>query len=114
MSSQEHRPDWRDRLRQAVVRSGRKYAAIAWDAGISPETLSRILNTPQINPHFDTVVRLAQALQVRLGWLVGEPTGPELTPQDEKMLRAVLALVEDVINALENGRPITISRGPRT
>lgn len=113
MNDPAQRPDWRDRLRKAVERSGRKYAAIAWDAGISPETLSRILNTPQINPHFDTVVRLAQALKVRLGWLVGEPIGPELTAEDEKVLRAVLALVEDVTDALENGRPITISRAPK-
>lgn len=113
MSTTEHRPDWRDRLRKAVEQSGRKYAAIAWDAGISPETLSRILNAPQINPHFDTVVRLAQALKIRLGWLVGEPYGPELTPEDEKMLRAVLALVEDVTDAMEGGRTITISRAPK-
>jgi hypothetical protein len=35
---------WRQRLREAVKRSGRKHSDIAWGAGVTPETLSRVLN----------------------------------------------------------------------
>jgi transcriptional regulator with XRE-family HTH domain len=102
------RPDWHDRLRSAVDRSGKNQNTIAMDAGVTPAAFSRILNA-RVNPRFDTVVRIAQALDVRLGWLVGEPAGLELTAEDERMLRTVLTLVENVTSAFEQGRSITFA-----
>ena len=62
--------DWRSRLRLAVARDGRKQAAIAWQAGIAPETLSRILNGSQ--SQLETIARIARACGVSVGWLLSE------------------------------------------
>lgn len=70
--SQRKDEDWRVRLRAAVRRSGRKQAAIAWDAGIAPETLSRVLNDVHARPAFDTIVGIVHASGETVGWLLGE------------------------------------------
>ncbi len=58
-------PDvWRHRLRDAIDRSGLKHSLIALDAGITPETLSRILTSQHHRPSLDTVCRIA-TLQTR-------------------------------------------------
>jgi transcriptional regulator with XRE-family HTH domain len=64
--------EWRVQLRSAVERSGRKHAAIAYDAGIAPETLSRVLNASHARPAFGTVVRIAHAAGHSVAWLLGE------------------------------------------
>jgi transcriptional regulator with XRE-family HTH domain len=63
---------WRQRLREAVKRSGRKHSDIAWAAGITPETLSRILNKRHGAPHLQTVTRIAHEIGVTVGWLLDE------------------------------------------
>lgn len=65
--------DWRNRLRAAVERSGRKHSDVAARAGISPVTLSRILNGLDATPGFATVVRIAHAANENVGWLLDEP-----------------------------------------
>ena len=43
MSKSEQRDDWRERLREAVRRSGKKQQVVAWEARIDTCTLSRVL-----------------------------------------------------------------------
>jgi len=91
----EHsRPVWRDRLRLAIDRSRSKHSAIASVAGIAPETLSRILNAEQARPSFHTVVRIARALNVRVGWLLDEPIrGVELSEAERRTLRSAAEVI---------------------
>src|ERR1044071_7511678 len=65
-------PDWRDRLRAAIVRTGLKQSAIAEAAGVAPGTLSRILTGRLGNPSFETVVRIAHVCNESVGWIFGE------------------------------------------
>jgi SOS-response transcriptional repressor LexA len=64
---------WRERLRAAINASGRTQNAIAASAGVTPETLSRVLNGVHAQPAFDTVVRIAHAVGESVGSLLDEP-----------------------------------------
>jgi SOS-response transcriptional repressor LexA len=64
---------WRERLRAAVDASGRTQNAIAVSAGVTPETLSRVLSGIHVQPGFDTIVRIAHALGENVGTLLDEP-----------------------------------------
>ena len=64
---------WRERLRAAVDASGRTQNAIAAAAGVTPETLSRVLSGIHVQPAFDTVVRIAHAIGENVGTLLDEP-----------------------------------------
>lgn len=64
---------WRERLRAAVDASGRTQNAIAASAGVSPETLSRVLSGVHAQPAFETVVRIAHAVGESVGTLLDEP-----------------------------------------
>jgi transcriptional regulator with XRE-family HTH domain len=64
---------WRERLRAAVDASGRRQNAIAASAGVTPETLSRVLSGVHAHPNFETVVRIAHAVGENVGTLLDEP-----------------------------------------
>jgi len=64
---------WRERLRVAIDASGRTQNAIAAAAGVTPETLSRVLNGVHAHPAFDTVVRITHAVGESVGSLLDEP-----------------------------------------
>lgn len=81
---------WRERLRLAVKQDGRKQAAIAWQAGIAPETLNRILNGA--HPHLETAARVAHACGVTVGWLLNE-RGHSLSPDQRRQLREAAAVI---------------------
>jgi hypothetical protein len=87
--------EWRARLRAAVDRSGRKHAAIARDAGIAPETLSRILTAAHARPAFDTIVRITHAAGESVGWLLGE-RGHEFSSRELSFLRETAAILHQV------------------
>lgn len=89
-------PNWRDRLREAVARSARKHSAIAHDAGVAPETLSRILTGAHRNPSFDTIVRIAHAVDENVGWLLSERGFP-LSSDEQKQLQSVVRFLGDVL-----------------
>jgi transcriptional regulator with XRE-family HTH domain len=97
---------WRERLRQAVKNRAAitwtKESAIARDAGIAPETLSRVLNERHGRPSFDTIVRIAHAAKENVGYVVGERA---FSTYDEAMLLLALRELRDVaeraINLLE-------------
>lgn len=87
--------DWLDRLRLAIERSGKKQSAIARDAGVAPETLSRILNA-RMNPAFVTVVRITRAVNENVGWLLDE-RGFALSGDEQKQLRKVVRFLDDTL-----------------
>jgi len=80
---------WRERLRTAVRASRRKHSAIAADAGITPVTLSHILNAAEVKPAFETVVRIAHAVGENVGWLLAEPDYPLSAAQRKELAEAV-------------------------
>lgn len=82
--------DWRDRLRLVIEQDGRKQAAIAWHAGVAPETLSRILNGA--HPRLETVARVAHACGTTVGWLLREH-GYSLSAQQRRQLRDAAAVI---------------------
>jgi transcriptional regulator with XRE-family HTH domain len=87
---------WRARLRLAVEQSPYKHSAIARDAGVSPETLSRILTGACAHPRFDTVARLAHASGVSVGWLLDE-LGYSLSEEQRRQLRHAAAVIIETI-----------------
>lgn len=87
--------NWRERLRVAVERSGKKHSAIAVAAGVAPATLSRILNA-RMSPTFDTVVAIAHAVDENVGWLLDE-RGFALSGDEQRQLRKVVRFLDDVI-----------------
>jgi DNA-binding phage protein len=86
----------RERLRQAVKNRAAitwtKESAIARDAGIAPETLSRVLNEQHGRPSFDTIVRIAHAAKENVGYLIGERA---LSTYDEARLLVALCDLRD-------------------
>jgi len=88
--------DWRQRLRAAVARSGKKQSAIARDAGVAPETLSRVLTATLAHPSFDIVVRIARAVNENVGWLLGERAF-SLSADEQKQLRKASRILEDAL-----------------
>ena len=87
---------WRDRLRAAIERSGKKHSVIARDAGVAPETLSRILNAAHQQPSVETVARIAHAVNENLGWLFDE-RGFALSDDEQRELRKVVRFLDDAV-----------------
>jgi len=88
--------DWRERLRAAVEKSGKKHSAIAREAGVAPETLSRILTATHHKPTLDTIVRIARVLNENVGWLLGERSFT-LSADEQKQLRKVVRFLDDML-----------------
>ena len=86
---------WRERLRNAVDRTGKKHAFIAEEAGIDPTTLSRILTGKMRNPGFLSVVRIAHAAGESIGWILGE-YGYTISEEERDRLRDAAAALIDV------------------
>ncbi|HXH92996.1 MAG TPA: helix-turn-helix transcriptional regulator [Thermoanaerobaculia bacterium] len=86
--------DWRDRLRDAVNRSGKKHSYIAEDAGVTRATLSRILTGKHRNPGVDTIVRIAHAVGESVGWIFGEQGFSLSGEQRAKIQTAAVILID--------------------
>lgn len=90
---------WRERLRRAVKNrtaiAYTKESAIARDAGLAPETLSRVLNNRHANPSFATVVEIAHAAHENVGYLIGERA---LSTYDEARLLVALRDLRDTVD----------------
>jgi transcriptional regulator with XRE-family HTH domain len=93
-------PDWCERLRAAVQRSGRKRSALARDAGIAPESLSRVINGHRPNVSFETVVRIAHAAGESVGWVLDE-RAYALSRQQRERLRSAAKEIEEVTRERE-------------
>src|SRR5260370_22354775 len=94
---------WRERLKRAVKNrtavTYTKQAAIAELAGITPETLSRILHSEHQRPSFETIVRIALASKEHVGYLIGERC---LSAYDEAiLLHALQALREQIDRVIQ-------------
>lgn len=89
--------NWRDRLRAAVERSGKKHSVISMEAGVDPATLSRILNG-RIDPSLQTITRIARAVNENVGWLLDEG-GYWISAEEQKQLRKVARFLEDTAMA---------------
>ena len=85
--------NWRDRLRIAVERSGKKHSVIAMEASVDPATLSRILNG-RMQPNFETMIRIMNAVDEDLGWLA-DSHGFYLSVEEQRLMRKVARILED-------------------
>jgi SOS-response transcriptional repressor LexA len=84
---------WRDRLRMAIEKSGKKHSAIALEAGITPATLSRVLTAAHQNPTLDTIVGIARAINENVGWILDEPTF-YLSADDQRKLHEAVRILD--------------------
>lgn len=74
---------WQHRLRFAIARSGKTHDEVAYEAGVSPATLRRILDG-ELDPDLEDVARLAYVVHVTVGSLLGErPTTVRLVEDEE-------------------------------
>ena len=70
---------FRERLEQAMERTGTTRAGLARRIGVDRSTLSQILSPESVRlPRADTVAAMAGALQVSLDWLLGLSEGNQL------------------------------------
>jgi transcriptional regulator with XRE-family HTH domain len=90
--------DWRERLRLAVELSGKKHSAIAWEAGITATTLSRILNGWHARPAFESIVGIAHAAGENVGWILHESRAPLSAEETDKM-REIAAFLASRFNS---------------
>ncbi len=98
---------WRERLRAAIDKSGMKHSLVALDAGITPETLSRILTAEHQRPSLDTITRVAHAVNENVGWVL-EEHGFSLSADETKQLREVVRFLGDTL--LRSPLPHTVVR----
>jgi transcriptional regulator with XRE-family HTH domain len=87
------RKQWRRRLARAIDLTRRTQASIAEQAGVSPETLCRVLNGRHARPQFETVVRIVHATGESVGWLLCEPQ-TFLSADDSARMREVIDFLE--------------------
>lgn len=87
---------WRERLAYMVKNSGLTQSEIARRAGIAPETLSRVLTGHHSRPEFSTIVRIARAVRVSVGWLLQE-RGYAFSEEEAKQLRRAAAIITGAV-----------------
>jgi transcriptional regulator with XRE-family HTH domain len=87
---------WRERLRTAIAKSGMKHSIVALDAGITPETLSRILSAEHQRPGLDTITRIAHAVNENVGWILDEQ-GFALSADETRQLREVVTFLQTTL-----------------
>jgi SOS-response transcriptional repressor LexA len=95
---------WRDRLRMAIEKSGKKHSAVAAEAGITPATLSRVLTAAHQKPTMDTIVRIAHAINENVGWLLDEPSYVLSADEQRKLHDAVRILETSLRSATRQRR----------
>ena len=71
-------------------------------AGVSPETLSRVLTGVHAQPGFETVVKIAHATGEKVGWILREPQAA-LSVEDLKMMRECI----DFLDSHFPARPVS-------
>jgi transcriptional regulator with XRE-family HTH domain len=88
---------WRRRLRELVCRNGRSQGDVAARAGVTEETLSRILTGETGDPKLTTLMAIVQASGGTLGWVLGEPTYTLSADERDKLLAAA-AIIREVLS----------------
>jgi len=108
------------RLRQLLDQRGLTQTRVAELAGLPIETVNRIVKGVTKNPGVYTLVKLAGALDVTVGWFLGEK-GFEFTPERRGELRRFLAWGEELLNVTQpdntelqapNASAVTLGRKP--
>jgi transcriptional regulator with XRE-family HTH domain len=84
---------WRRRLTRAIDLTRRTQASIAEQAGVTPETLSRVIHGIHAQPGFETVVRIIHATGESVGWLLREPQ-TFLSTDDSARMREIIDFLE--------------------
>jgi transcriptional regulator with XRE-family HTH domain len=86
--------EWRNRLREAINRTGKKHSVIAWEAGVTRATLSRVLTGKHAQPKFETILRIAHAAGENIGYLVGEQGFGLSSDERAKIQTAAIILID--------------------
>lgn len=97
--------DFADRLKAAIASRGIKQSWLAAEAGIPPETLSRILTKTTENPGIHTVSKIAHVLGESVGSLLGE-RGYDITEADRERARAMVAWLTEKFALEDRGAPV--------
>jgi SOS-response transcriptional repressor LexA/DNA-binding XRE family transcriptional regulator len=108
------------RLRELLEQRGLTQSRVAELAGLPNETVNRIVTGTTRNPGVVTMMKIAQALGVTLGWLAGEK-GFEFSPERRAELRRFIAWGEELLKATQpddpdlqppNASAVTLGRRP--
>jgi len=86
---------WHDRLRQAIRASRMMQTEIAVRAGLPDETVSRIVTGQTRNPQLETLVCIAHAIGITVGWLLDEH-GYSLSTEQVQRLRDARTTIDEV------------------
>jgi transcriptional regulator with XRE-family HTH domain len=86
---------WHARLRKAVRASGQSQAEISRRSGVPEETISRVMTGQSANPQIETVVCIAHAIGVTVGWLL-EERGYSMSVEQVQRLRDASAVIAEV------------------
>lgn len=73
-------------------------------AGLPNETVNRIVRGTTKNPGVYTMLKIARALGVTLGWLVGEK-GFEFSPERRSELRRIISFLEELLKDTQPDDP---------
>jgi SOS-response transcriptional repressor LexA len=94
---------WRDRLRMAIEKSGKKHSVIAEEAGITRATLSRVLTAAHQNPSIDTIMSIARAINENVGWILDEPSYA-LSAEEQRKLHEAVRILETSLKSATRQR----------
>jgi transcriptional regulator with XRE-family HTH domain len=95
--------DWRERLRMAIEKSGKKHSVIAAEAGITRATLSRVLTATHENPTLGTIVKIAHAIDESVGWILDEPSYL-LSADDQRKMHDAVRVMESSLRSATRQR----------
>ena len=73
-----------ERLEAAIQASGKSRRVIAEEAGMAPETISRIISGENSNPTYQLLIKIARATNTTVGALNGDSI--QLSSQDDRAL----------------------------
>lgn len=88
-----------ERLEAAIRASGKPRKVVAKDAGIAPETLSRLISGENANPTYDVLVRVARAANTTVGALNGESI--QLSAEDDTVLTHLRSWIDEKLATID-------------
>src|SRR5688500_8531808 len=108
------------RLRDLLDQRRLTQSKVAELAGLPNETVNRIVKGTTTNPGIDTLAKIADALNVPVGWILGEK-GFEFSTDDRAELRRIILWCEGILRATQvektelqpsNVSAVTLGRKP--
>lgn len=91
------------RLRDLLDERRLTYSQLAELAGLTDETVGRIMRGTTKNPGVDTLSKIAAGLGITVGWILGEK-GFEFSPNDRVELRRFMEWGEAILKATQPER----------